>query len=262
MNKLIAIDVDGTLVDERCLLSVEAVSYLRELSNRGHMIVLATGRPVRSTLPFYKRIGLSSPLICYNGEYTFSPIDDSFPKRELHFEKEKISRILKQIKGHIISFMSESLTDIYQNVHDPILNKFFPKDGMDIHIEDEPSFKDDLMTFIAKIDFCEGDFIKDVVKKEGDIAFRLWKGLPYGEIHHHQGEKGKALKYIMDYYGFKKEDVIAFGDSTNDISMLEEAGLPFSIKGCKSEILKERFPQTEKGSADNGVIYELKKLFG
>ena len=68
MNRyLIALDLDGTLLKDDKTISPTTKKYLKELEDKGHLIVLTSGRALRSVLEYYKDIGLStSPVIAYN----------------------------------------------------------------------------------------------------------------------------------------------------------------------------------------------------
>ena len=82
---LIAIDLDGTLLNKKSKISLANKLYLRKLERQGHKVILASGRPSRAVKFFRKQIGLHTPIICYNGAFCFHPDDDSFPQIVYNF---------------------------------------------------------------------------------------------------------------------------------------------------------------------------------
>ena len=82
---LIAFDMDGTLLNDKKNISFLTRHYLKKLSRQGHKIVLASGRPSRAMNRYYDELGLSTPMICYNGAYLFSPKDKNFKAIEFEY---------------------------------------------------------------------------------------------------------------------------------------------------------------------------------
>ena len=99
---LIIIDLDGTLMlnfgeYEQC-----AVEYLKKLNELGHIILIATGRPFRSSFFVHQAIGLNTPIINYNGALVSNPFDDCFPKTDLRVKKEYIIDIINFIGDNLV----------------------------------------------------------------------------------------------------------------------------------------------------------------
>jgi hydroxymethylpyrimidine pyrophosphatase-like HAD family hydrolase len=68
-KKLIFIDLDGTLLNDSFELTPCTQNVLKRISEKGHKVVLASGRPPRAILPYYEELGLKTPFIAYNGTY-------------------------------------------------------------------------------------------------------------------------------------------------------------------------------------------------
>ena len=88
---LIIIDLDGTLMLNFAEYEVSAVEYLKKLNQQGHKILIATGRPFRSSHFVYKEIGLNTPIINYNGALVENPTDSNFPKTDLRIFTLKVT---------------------------------------------------------------------------------------------------------------------------------------------------------------------------
>ena len=73
---LIALDLDGTLLNDKKKIGFFDYFHLRRLSKKGNMIVLCTGRPIRATIQYYKKLKLNTYCSCYNGARIATPTSD------------------------------------------------------------------------------------------------------------------------------------------------------------------------------------------
>ena len=260
---LIAIDLDGTLLPSDGTLSKESERILSSLSDQGYMIVLATGRPLRSLLPSYDRLRCFGPVIAYNGAHRFHPTDPSFPAKKRVFPKElvhKIFDIAKQKEEY--SFMAETDSVRYCSRKDDCLDPYFPPENIQTRFISEASqIEEDLNTCVVLVSEADKEKIRGLLKLEKGVSLRNWSASPYSELFFPEETKGEALREIAGFYGCPKEDIYAFGDADNDVSMLECAGHPYAMKGCKSKALSSAFPSTKKGCSEDGVAFELSILF-
>lgn len=71
--RLIALDLDGTLLNNKKMISPASVSALQSAQQAGVKIILATGRSHSEALPYYQQLQLTEPMICCNGSYLYHP---------------------------------------------------------------------------------------------------------------------------------------------------------------------------------------------
>lgn len=255
---LIALDLDGTLLEKENTLSSFAIDVIDQIAKKGYLVVLASGRPYRSIKPFYEKLKLNAPIICYNGGLTFHPLDGSFPKLEFLFGKEDIALISSRLEGKASSFMAETDKVIYLSEDDAFLSRYFWYEGMEKRYGSLTKINEDVHTYI----FSPKD---DSYEKEvEDIAYletHHWSNAPYVELFHKDASKGAGLLHIASLLRISKKDIYAFGDGDNDFSMLSYSGHPYAVKGCKSSLLAKHFPSTKKSNLEDGVALELKELF-
>lgn len=260
-HHLIAIDVDGTLLDKEAHLSLLTSSVLKKRVAQGDVIVLASGRPWRSLRPYYLALGLTGPVICYNGALVFDPARPDFKPLKKLFKKEDIQAISSQMSSKIISLMCENETTIYANKVDEYLSHYFPYANMKTELGSFPDvLKEDTYTAIFSCLPEDDEALRKAIESRAPIKFRHWRGVPYSEAYYSGVDKGSALLYVMAELGFKQEDVIAFGDSDNDYEMLALAGHPFAMAESKSPLLLANFPHTKKGNDHDGVALALMEL--
>lgn len=265
-RKLIAIDLDGTLLQDWETVSSETVSYLKTLKEAGHILVIATGRPFRSSIDFYDAIGLDTPLINYNGGLVTSKHDKNFKDYSLYIEKDHIVDIFDKTKAHIENAFCEIKDDIYLLKEDeriePLLHNF---NGAKLHVgEFEQTLPGPTNGFIIIAKKNEGKFIEDYIKEHHKEAVlsRNW-GDKYRyiiEVFTPKTNKGNALKYVAEYYNIPREDIIAFGDAHNDLEMIEFAGVGVAMANAIDELKAIADIVTEKTNLEDGLIDHLKKI--
>jgi len=266
-KKLIAIDLDGTLLHDWENVTEETVSYLKTLKEAGHIIVIATGRPYRSSVDFYNAIGLDTPLINYNGGLVTSKHDPDFVDYSLFIDKEHIIDIFNKNIDHINNAFCEIKDDIYLLKEDeeiePLLHNF---NGARLHVGNfEDTLPGPTNGFIIIAKNNEGQYIEDYIKahhKEAVLS-RNW-GDEYQyiiEVFTPETNKGNALEYVANYYNMNPKDIIAFGDAHNDLEMLQYAGTGIAMANATDELKEIADMVTEKTNKENGLIEHLKTLF-
>lgn len=260
-RKLLAIDVDGTLLNDRLQLSKKSVRVLRKAQEQGYLVVLSSGRPWRSMAPYYQQISCESPVICYNGAHVFDPSGSMKKELRITFPKKDVIAIALKSKNLVTSLMVEGDGGACLIREDLYLNKYFPyKDGPYEIGPIEDNLKEDTYTMLFRCQPRAVDELKTIVESHAHFKYRHWTSSFYSEAYLEGASKGNALLYLMDYYRLSKEDVFAFGDSDNDDEMLSHAGHPFAINGCKSTLLLGKYPHTEKGNNQDGVAQTIEEF--
>lgn len=262
-RKIIAFDMDGTLLNDKKKISFLTKHYLRKLSRKGHIIVLASGRPSRALYRYYNELKLKTPMICYNGAYVFNPNDKKFPTIEFEFPKEIICEVLGKIKPHIHNVMCETDTEIWVDKKDDYLAKFFWYENMNIHYgELAKTLTKDPMTCIVQTPFEYRDTkeIDTVLDKYPHLGARFWTGSPYFELFYKETSKGEALKKICEYYKVSTDNLITFGDAENDVEMFNVAGFSVLMKNSQYNLKGKTTIISVKDNNHNGIYFSLKKI--
>jgi len=239
---LIALDLDGTLLYDWSTLREDTKEYLKALKAEGHKLVIATGRPYRSSERYYDALELDTPMINYNGGLISSKHDQHFKEQTIYLDKDAVLDIFENTKEHIHNGFCEIKDDIYllEESEDIVdLLHFF--NGAKLHVGD---FKETLPSgpngFIIVAKKNHGQYIESYVNKhyKGKILARNW-GDEYNfiiELYTPKTNKGDALKHVAAYLGFDQEDIIAFGDGHNDLEMLSYAGMGVAMANAHEEL--------------------------
>ncbi len=262
---IIALDMDGTLLNDKKEISFLTKNYLIKLSEAGHIVVISSGRPPRSILSYYNELKLDTPVICYNGAYIYKPHDNVFLDMNLMFKKDLTLEIYNKIKPYVTNVMFESLDNIYIDKYDESLDSFFWYRGMKLHTGDiNDILNEDVYTFIGHYN-GDGKELREVLNKaienHPEIKLRFWTGAPYFELHFEMATKGVAIKEIAELYNIDKDHIISFGDAGNDIDLFKNSGHSvFMSNGEKSDLIKTKYVSVRDNNND-GIYYTLKEYF-
>ncbi len=250
---IIGIDLDGTLLIEHKEISDLNKKIIKKVRELGHKVVIATGRPSFGAMPFYKELGLDTPLIVdngstimsNNGEYIFESKISLDLLRKLFFENLDLidsSYCNGKATGYIYN-RSEIFRQILISMN---FSTFVEGPLNEVLDEEVNSFM-----CLAKDGKTE-ELVKKFQSYDG-INARVWKGdTPIIEVYQSKLSKLTALEYVAKYLGIDFENSIAFGDDVNDIEMLQgctygyamlNASLP--AKNCTNHMTK--YPNDESG---------------
>lgn len=263
---LIALDLDGTLLNDKKEISFLTKKYLRKLNKRGVYIILCSGRPPRTIKKYYQELKLKTPVVAYNGTLIYNP-NSNINYIEHKFDKYLLFKIYDNLKPYIDSFLAEDESNIYYDQEDKFLLSFFKKDGLKEMIGNiRDVINQDTYTFIMKLN-KKGNENKDEITKivEGttnNYRIRFWWDSDYCELHIKDINKATSLTKLADNMNIKHENVFVFGDADNDIELLNSFKNSFLMKNGHIYI-KEIIPVkiTSKDNNHNGIPHELKKIF-
>ncbi len=249
--KLLAIDLDGTLLNSKGKISKEDKTVLKKFSEKGGIIVLASGRMTDCVSIYSNILEIDTPLIVYNGGMVRLRKKE---KRKIIYHNPvplKYSRIIIDYCLKNRFFLNFYYNDILYAQNDPSLKRYAEiyskQTGAKYNfIEDLKIMKDKKPTKLILITDAKNENIErtrdyqyEYFKKIFDDSLNIVKTNPeYLEFMKKGVNKGKGLYYLTKYYGIKRNQIIAFGDGENDIEMLLFAGISVAPKNAKENVKK------------------------
>jgi hypothetical protein len=255
---LIAVDLDNTIITGFDNKDLESFQVLKELAKNNY-IIIATGRPWRSSCGFYNWLELNTPIINYNGAYVHHPKDPNFKEIMITIENKKVKEFVHKAKDYLINIFCENKDDIYLlNDTDKIL-PYLHQEGSNLIIGDYDEILNCdtngaiLFTKPGSEELLE-KFIHEVYHDE--IRLRHWFTLDtlVSEFYSPETSKANALEVIRKYYNIPKSKTIAIGDGHNDIEMLDYAHIGVAMEDSHNELLPHATFIT-KNVTEHGVKY-------
>ncbi|MDO4604808.1 MAG: Cof-type HAD-IIB family hydrolase [Helcococcus sp.] len=258
MLKLIAIDLDGTLLDDNKKLQNDNIRALEELHNRGVEIVIATGRSYSSAIPYVKQIkeGIIEFLICNNGTSVYNLIKDEVLVDDClnSSQVKEILDLADKLENMKIHFLGRDIIYVYSN---PV-GKYVIEDAYISFLDIKFMSKEELIkSHITKaLITTDKEYIKEVFSSIPKEYFEKYNIVNSAEnlieILNKNADKGHALKAIMDDLNIDKKEVIAIGDQGNDIGMFEVAGKSYAME-ASSDFIKSKATHIGPSNNNNGV---------
>jgi 5-amino-6-(5-phospho-D-ribitylamino)uracil phosphatase len=226
---LIALDLDGTLLKDDKTISNKTKQVIQKAKEEGHVVMIATGRPYRSSELYYHELQLNTPVVNFNGAFVHHPKDHNWGIFHSPLDISIAKEIIDTCHSfHYHNIIAEVIDDVYLHYHDEKLLEIFSFGNPSITTGDLRRFLTDSPTSL--LIHSNEEQVQEISQHLSEvhaevIEHRSW-GAPFPiiEIVRHGLNKAVGLKRISDYYGIPKERIIAFGDEDNDLEMLEFAG--------------------------------------
>lgn len=264
--KLIAIDLDGTLLNDQGRVSLYTKEVIKQVQQAGHKVVIATGRHVQSALPIAEQLHLTDALVCFNGALVLN-LQNRKPEVAHTYWHHDIYHIAKLVSDWGYSYYTATKERYYVEAkYQHIIDDFQAK-GIALrkisHIEDvmDPIFKMTIVGSEREVNQVER-FIYPTVKslqviRSGETAIDIVSPL---------ATKGAAIAWLAERYGIEQKNVMAFGNYNNDISMLKYAGIGVAVENAPGQVI-EHADHVCLSNEDDGVAhyleeYVLAKSFG
>lgn len=270
MYKLIACDIDGTIIRTNFQISSYTKEIIQSVIEKGIHFIFATGRIFGSARIYAKQLALDTPIIACNGaivrhstngEYIFgTPI-----------EKETCTNVFDTLKEEGLYFHYYGADSFYvQKFEKDALyfqrwNESLPPEDRIPIVETPDPYKTIGKDPIYKILFhCEGEKRKyyfDLFSKIPDITLTSsWSN--NFEICDKDVTKGNAVKQYSEGMNIKREEIICIGDNLNDLSMIEFAGMGVVMGNATDEVKKRGNYVTDSNDMDGAARAIEKLIFG
>lgn len=267
MYKLITIDLDGTLLNRYGEVTEYTKDIIKKTTNKGVLVVLASGRISESVLTIAEEIGADKYYISGNGSVLYDMQKDEI-LYENYLTKEKVLEIIELCDKNSIYYniytenavLAKSLNynvafynyentkkssdkktdiniveDMYNYIKNSNLNKFLK---ITICDENKIVFSSILRKIknISDIDVLEVSHMSQKKIKTGTKEVEV--GYFYTEVSSKNVDKWFAIEKVMELENIKKEEVMALGDNNNDIVMIKNAGLGVAMGHSNEQVKK------------------------
>ncbi|NNE67083.1 MAG: HAD family phosphatase [Pyrinomonadaceae bacterium] len=280
--KLLALDLDGTLLDANGEISEENRTAIREAEDTGVLVTIATGRRFRDARPVALDAELNAPMLTHNGALIKVAESLETVAYEL-LGPDVIKEILKIGKKYggdalVSSDPHGKGTLFYDSISgDNVPLRRYVEWATRLHGDDAEEsvhrVKDlfdvyrDLevihISFSGKCDPMErlAKRLKNEMNEEVNLLATVYPHLDFTllDLIPHESSKAEGLKTLATIHGISASDVMAVGDNFNDLEMLEYAGTPVVMGNADSSLLKRKEFYTTLRNDQSGVAAAIKK---
>jgi hypothetical protein len=275
--RLVALDLDGTLLDDHGRVSAEDAAALRRFHGAGGVVVLASGRMTVNVRPVYDLIGVDGPTIAYNGARAQEPPSEG---NRAIFEQPLPARYADELIAYTrreLFHLNYYLEARLYAVDDPELRRF-----AELYSRQTGA----VFEFVPDLGVFEGRqptkllIVTDPTEpgrrnaRHRDELYEVWHARwgeqvtvmrtnpEYLEFYHREAGKGRALEAVAKHYGIAPELTLAIGDNFNDVSMLRAAGCGVAVANANADAIAAAQWVTSRSNNESAVAETLALLVG
>lgn len=268
--KMIAVDMDGTLLKDNKEVSDINKEAIRRACESGVKVVVCTGRIFTSAKAYAKIIGSLAPIIASNGAYIREK-DKNEVVYEKTLEKENLVKVVNLAKEggfypHIYTtntIYTEKL--IFSSKNYATWNESLAeKDRVIIEIVDDLNevIESNRYQFIKAVvmgdDVDKLNLLRKKISEEVEVSIMSSVHNNF-EVTAFGTSKGDGVRRLAEFYGITKDEVICIGDSENDISMIEYAGMGVAMENAP-QYIKDKANYVTDSNEDDGVASVIEKF--
>lgn len=289
MYKLIAVDLDGTLLNSYGAVTENTKNAIKKVEEQGANVIIASGRPIDSIMTIANEIGSDKYFIAGNGAIVYD-----MKKKEIIYEKclpkQKVLDIIKiceensigynvytekeilttSLKYNVLYYHKENLKkpedkktkiSIINNMYEYIENDENSR-FLKITVCDENKFVFNSiirkLKEIRDIEVLEVSHMAKKMIRQGTEEFSV--EYFYTEISRANVDKWNAIEFLAEKMGINQDEIMAIGDNINDKEMIEKAGLGV-VMANSTPVVVNIANEVTAGNNDEGVAKILQKYY-
>jgi Cof subfamily protein (haloacid dehalogenase superfamily) len=267
LYKLLAFDYDGTAAIDGQLPTERVCEAIDAARARGVIAVLATGRPYESAARYAAALGLDAPVICFQGAMVRELTGE---KRVLYEEPApagamcEVLALAGERKLELNIYSEDMMYVIDRGRPAEFYERWF---GMTIHFASSYAEICDIFAAAGKtplkglfIGASEtNDAFRDELRERFAGRLEVVRSHDlFVEVHSLDASKGHGLRFLAEHFGIPQAETIAVGDSGNDNSMIEWAGLGVAMGNALPEVFAAA-NEVAPAVTEDGLAYVIEK---
>lgn len=260
--KLIAIDIDGTLLNENNELTQPTIDAIKAARAKGVKVVLCSGRPLAGIRPYLEPLGISGDeeyVLAYNGSVAETVSGKVIFKMGINFEDFLQIEMMSREMG--VHFQIETTKEIF--VTNKNISKYTVFEAQLVNLPIKSITPEDVTkeTDITKMMYVDEpdkiELAQENLPQSIKNRMKVVRSTPvFLEFMNHNAGKGNALQSLTESLNLQPENVMAIGDQGNDLSMIEYAGLGVAMgNGIQAD--KDAAQFVTKTNAEDGVAFAI-----
>ncbi|GAB6991581.1 Cof-type HAD-IIB family hydrolase [Paenibacillus pini] len=237
--KLLALDMDGTLLTNEHQISPETSSWIKRAQEHGIHVCLSTGRSFGNALPFGEQLGLATPMVTVNGSEIWRAPHDLYQRYLMDVD---LIKKMYGIAAHYDTwFWAYAVDHLYnkENWTTEIDGQEWLKFGF--HTEDD-------------------DVRHQILMELQDLGgLEITNSSPHNlEINPQGINKATGIAQVCSLLGLEMSQVIAVGDSMNDLAVIQKAGLGVAM-GNAQQVVKDEADVVVASNDEDGIAEVIRK---
>ena len=259
MIKLIAIDLDGSLLDDNKNLPADFWKIADQLFEKNIHLVIASGRPFHNVGAVFEPIKDKIYFACDNGSYVFHNNEEILITPLDKTDVEHFVTISRSVKNAYPVLCGKDLAYI-ENM-EPEFKQQALKYYQHFEVVDDLAKVDDLVLKISLCDLEGSEQNSYPFYKQFETGYNVAvAGEIWLDITSKKANKGTAIEAIQNRLNISPAETLVFGDFLNDLAMIQNAGFSYAMKNAHPDIINAAKYITELDNNHGGVTHTIKQL--
>lgn len=260
MIKMIATDIDGTILPYHGEFSQKTKDCIKRLNDSGIKVILVTGRMHSSATPLAAQLGLNLPIISYQGGLIKDMSGKTLFQTELNSDVAKeIINWGRKNNVHLNLYIDDKL---YVEQDDEIIKYYIQGKFVDYTVCSFDDLEIKNVNKLLAIDIHDADRVTswvDILKEKYPDLY-IVKSTPYFcEIGSANAKKSLGVEFLCKMWGIDKSEVMAIGDQNNDIDLIQAGGIGIAMENGTPE-LKQVADYITNSVENDGFVSAVEKF--
>lgn len=259
--KLIASDMDDTLLNSKCIISLRNEEAIKKAIAAGKIFIIATGRMYVSVRPYAEKLGLDVPLVTYNGALVKGALSGKvYYEHKMKLETaNEVLAYCKKYGYYVQLYIEDKILIKQENIWSQMYTKISgvptTSVGEKLYHTDVSPYKILVMTKTEEFTAVWKNFAEhfkgklDVTSSKDNFLELMEPGI----------NKWEAVKNVAVAYGVQPQEIMCIGDSNNDIVMIENAGIGVAVANAKDNV-KDKAKIVTASNDDDGVALVIESI--
>lgn len=235
--KLIATDIDGTLLKKDYTCPTGLMECLENLEQKGVKVCLVTGRMHQAAIKIHQLLNLKNPLVSYQGGQINSADGKILYQKVL--DKNCIKKAVKWAREKNIHLQLYFNDTLYAENDNEYIQRYSREQNVPYKIVNFDKLNPEYSSKLLAVDFNNPETVSTWVNELKELFPDCFivKSTPYFcEISHIEANKCDAVKFLQKYYNLTDDEVLTIGDQNNDIALLQAGGVRVAMGNATDEL--------------------------
>lgn len=260
MIKLVATDIDGTILPPTGEFTCGVRNCIEKMQNMGVKVVIVTGRMYKGALKIAERLNLTTPIVAYNGGYVKD--FDGTVLYERYLPEDYTIQIIEWARRNRVHLNLYSEDTLFSEKDNDEIRRYARYQQINYIVEDFSEIPFNKIHKLLAIDYNDADrvtgWVNEMSAKFPDLY--IIKSTPYFcEFSTRDATKACAVKCLQKHWGLADDEILTIGDQDNDIELLKAGGIRVGM-GNGTEGLKAVADYITDTVQNDGFVAAMEKF--
>ena len=256
MIKLVATDIDGTILGESGEFTPGVKNCIKTMQEKGIKVVIVTGRMFAAAKQIAKRLNLTTPVVAYQGGMIKKSAESDEVLYDACIPVDDVKQIIRWARGNNIHLNLYSNDILYVEEDNPTIQQYASRQNLDYKIEPFDDIELSHVNKLLAIDYTDAEKVTGWINERRKAMPHLYivKSTPhFCEFSTPQATKACAIRVLKKYWNLKDDEVVAIEGITD-----EEYITVFTNKNTSKRVKTTELEETGRAKRGNSLIKKIK----